>query len=76
MIGDGMPSDPNIRQNAKDLASFAKASQEAGLVPIVEPEVLMEGSHPMVRCKEATEKTLRTVFDELKNAGVAMSGSF
>src|SRR3989338_68639 len=43
--GGGLPTDANIRQNAKDLAAYAKDCQEAGIVPIVEPEVLMDGSH-------------------------------
>ncbi len=73
-IGDGTPTDANIRQNAKDLAAYARASQEAGLVPIVEPEVLMDGGHTLERCREVSEKTLAVVFEELKNAGVAFEG--
>ena len=74
MIGEGLPTDANIRQNAKDLAQYARIAQEAGLVPIVEPEVLMDGSHPLKRCKEVSERTLTAVFEELKKAGVAIEG--
>ena len=73
-IGTGIPTDANIRQNAKDLAAYAKACQVAGLVPIVEPEVLMDGGHSMAACEDASERTLKAVFEELKSAGVAMEG--
>lgn len=72
--GDGLPTDANIRKNAKDLAAYARAAQVAGLVPIVEPEVLMDGAHSLERCKEASEKTLTAVFEEFKDAGVALEG--
>ncbi len=70
----GLPTDANIRQNAKDLAAYAAACQEAGLVPMVEPEVLMDGGHSLEVCEEASERTLRAVFEELKAAGVAPEG--
>jgi len=70
----GLPTDANIRQNAKDLAAYAAACQEAGLVPMVEPEVLMDGGHTIEACEEASERTLRAVFEELKKAGVAPEG--
>lgn len=73
-IGEGLPTDANVRQNAKDLASYARACQEAGLVPIVEPEVLMDGSHTIDACEKASERTLRAVFEELEKAGVAPEG--
>ncbi|MDP3646275.1 MAG: class I fructose-bisphosphate aldolase [bacterium] len=73
-IAQGMPTDANIRQNAKDLAAYAKVCQEANLVPLVEPEVLMEGTHTMEQCREATERTLVAVFEEMKAAGVAIEG--
>ncbi|MEK7509339.1 MAG: class I fructose-bisphosphate aldolase [Patescibacteria group bacterium] len=69
-----LPSDANIRQNAKDLAGYARACQEAGIVPIVEPEVLMDGAHSQARCEEVSEKVLRAVFEELAAAGVALEG--
>jgi fructose-bisphosphate aldolase class I len=73
-IGEGLPTDANIRENAKRLAAYAKLCQEAGIVPIVEPEVLMDWSNDMDVCRDATERTLSAVFEELKNAGVAIEG--
>jgi fructose-bisphosphate aldolase class I len=73
-IGEGIPTDANIRQNAKDLAAYAKMAQEAGLVPIVEPEVLMDADNTIEKCGEVSEKVLTAVFEELKNAGVAIEG--
>ena len=58
--GDNIPSDTCIRVNAHALARYAALSQEAGIVPIVEPEVLMDGTHSIERCNEVTIKTLRT----------------
>jgi len=73
-ISDATPTDQNLRINAKDLAVFAKKTQEAGMVPMVEPEVLMDGSHSMERCAEVSEKTLRFVFEALGEAGVDSPG--
>lgn len=73
-IGEGLPTDANIRQNATDLAAYAKACQEAGIVPIVEPEVLMDGSHDISACRNASERTLTALFEELNKAGVATDG--
>lgn len=73
-IGDGIPTDANLAQNAKDLAAYALACQEAGLVPIVEPEVLMDGPHTKERCEEVSEKALTAVFTALDEAGVAIEG--
>ena len=73
-VDSTLPTDANIRQNAKDLAGYARACQEAGIVPIVEPEVLMDGSHTMECCREASERVLTALFEELKNAGVAIEG--
>lgn len=70
----GTPSDANMRQNAKDLAAYSKACQEAGIVPIVEPEVLMDGNHTMEQCRIATERMQTALFEELKAAGVLMEG--
>lgn len=64
-IGRDLPSDYAIRVNAQALARFAALSQEAGLVPIVEPEVLMDGDHRIERSLAATSRTLRVVFEEL-----------
>ena len=64
-IGDGLPSRAAIAANAHALARFAALSQEAGLVPIVEPDLLMEGPHPIDRCREALGETLNAIFAEL-----------
>ena len=64
-IGDGIPTDACLMANANALARFAALSQEAGLVPIVEPEVLMDGNHDLERCEAVTQKTLHMVFDAL-----------
>ncbi len=61
-IGPGLPTDAGIATNAHALARFAALSQEAGLVPIVEPEVLMDGDHPIERHLEVTEMSLRALF--------------
>jgi fructose-bisphosphate aldolase, class I len=63
--GEKIPSAYSIHVNAHALARFAALSQEAGLVPIVEPEVLMDGGHTIERCYEVTEATLEAVFNEL-----------
>ncbi|HSR68003.1 MAG TPA: class I fructose-bisphosphate aldolase [Acidobacteriota bacterium] len=64
-IGDGIPSDYCIRANAHALARYAALCVEGGLVPIVEPEVLMDGSHTIERCSEVTHRTLYATFQEL-----------
>ncbi len=73
-IGPGLPSRYCIDVNAHALARFAALSQEAGLVPIVEPEVLMDGDHSIERCFEVTEATQRRVFEELAAQGVSLEG--
>ena len=74
-IGDDIPSRYCIEANAHLLARFAALSQEANLVPIVEPEVLMDGNHSIESCFEATEVTLREVFYQLGLQGVNLEGS-
>jgi len=64
-IGGSIPTETCIEANANALAMFAALSQEAGLVPIVEPEVLMDGDHSIDRCEEVTTVTLNKVFDAL-----------
>jgi fructose-bisphosphate aldolase class I len=64
-IGDGIPTPGCIEANAQALARYAALCQEAGLVPVVEPEVLMEGAHTLHTCSQITEKVLRAVFHEL-----------
>ncbi len=73
-IGDGIPSYGCIEANAHTLARYAAICQEAGLVPIVEPEVLMNGDHDLRQCNEATEKVLRIVFDQLSKQRVLLEG--
>lgn len=74
IIGEGIPSRACIEANAHTLARYAALCQEAGLVPIVEPEVLMDGGHTMERCFEITEQVLRTVFNQLYTQGVMLEG--
>jgi fructose-bisphosphate aldolase class I len=64
-IGAGLPSATCIAANAHALARYAAICQAAGLVPIVEPEVLMDGSHSIERCQEVTEWTLKAVYEAL-----------
>ena len=64
-IGEHVPTRTCIEANARMLALFAALSQEVGLVPIVEPEVLMDGDHTIARCEEVTSDTLRSVFEAL-----------
>ena len=73
-IGDGIPSTGCIEANAQTLARYAALCQEAGLVPIVEPEVLMDGEHVLQRCREVTEEVLRTVFNQLYTQRVMLEG--
>ena len=74
-IGSDIPTAYCIETNAHALARFAALSQEAGLVPIVEPEVLMDGDHSIQRCYEVTEVTLREVFYQLGLQGVVLEGT-
>lgn len=73
-ITDDLPSDYCIAANAHALARYAALSQEAGIVPIVEPEVLMDGGHDLARCQKVTEDTLEAVFAELHAQRVALEG--
>ncbi|MEM8845347.1 MAG: class I fructose-bisphosphate aldolase [Pseudomonadota bacterium] len=73
-IGEHIPSWACIEANAHGLARYAALSQEAGIVPIVEPEVLMDGSHSIERSYEVTELAQRITFQHLKNQGVIMEG--
>jgi fructose-bisphosphate aldolase class I len=69
-----LPSRTALAANAHALGRYAALCQEGGLVPIVEPEVLMEGGHDMDRCEEVTTATLRLVFNELVEQRVALEG--
>ena len=73
-IGDGTPSDSCIFANAHALARYASLCQEASIVPIVEPEVLMDGGHAIEKCYEVSNKTLEVVFKELNNFNVMLEG--
>jgi fructose-bisphosphate aldolase class I len=73
-IGDGLPTRGCIEANAHGLARYAALAQEAGLVPIVEPEVLINGDHSIERCYEVTAVTLKTVFQELFYQRVHLEG--
>jgi fructose-bisphosphate aldolase class I len=73
-IGDGIPTDACLHVNAHALARYAALSQEAGIVPIVEPEVLMDADNTIERCHEVTSQTLQLVFEELDRQGVALEG--
>jgi fructose-bisphosphate aldolase class I len=73
-IGDGRPSPACLSANAHALARYAALCQEGGLVPIVEPEVLMDGDHSLERCAEVTEATLRATFAALAEQGVELEG--
>jgi fructose-bisphosphate aldolase class I len=74
VVGENIPSQGCIEANAHALARYAALCQEAGLVPIVEPEVLMDGDHTLKRCSEVTEKVLRTVFNHLHTQRVMLEG--
>jgi fructose-bisphosphate aldolase, class I len=74
-IGDGIPSQTCIDANAEALARFAGLSQEAGLVPIVEPETLMDGDHTIDRHFDSTRRTLESLFDRLFAHRVALTGT-
>ena len=73
-VTNDIPSQACIEANAHALARYAALCQEAGLVPIVEPEVLMEGAHTLERTYLVTERLLRTVFQQLYIQGVALEG--
>jgi fructose-bisphosphate aldolase class I len=74
-IGSGIPSYTCIRANAHALARYAALCQDEAIVPIVEPEVLMDGEHDTERCYSATEWVLKTVYEELYYARVALEGT-
>lgn len=74
-IGDNIPSQYCIDANAHLLGRFAALSQEAGLVPIVEPETLMDGEHSIERCHEVTLNALHTLYDQLARQRVDLRGT-
>lgn len=74
-IGDGLPSDACVAANAHALARYAALCQESGVVPIVEPEVLMDGDHTIARCHEVTDEVLRVVYEQLAEQDVLLEGT-
>lgn len=73
-IGEGIPTNACIQANAHALARYAALCQEVGIVPIVEPEVLMDGDHTIESCQEVSEKTFMRVFAELDTQDVYIAG--
>lgn len=73
-IGDGIPTPACLAANTQSLARYAALCQEAGIVPIVEPEVLMDGTHTLERCAEVTEHVLRKLFSALYEQKVELTG--
>jgi fructose-bisphosphate aldolase class I len=74
-VGANVPTATCVESNAHALARYARLSQEAGLTPIVEPEVLMDGSHGLERCAQVTASTLRVVFEQLARHEVSLEAS-
>ncbi len=74
-IGDDIPSGTCIEANSHALARYAALCQEQGLVPMVEPEVIMDGDHDIETCYEVTEVVLRSLFDALYNQSVMLEGT-
>jgi fructose-bisphosphate aldolase class I len=74
-IGEDMPSSTCIDANTHALARYAALCQEAGIVPMVEPEVLMDGDHDIETCYEVTEATLRSLFGALYEHNVMLEGT-
>jgi fructose-bisphosphate aldolase, class I len=74
-IGDGIPTDACIAANAHALARYAALCQEAGLVPIVEPEVLMDADNSLEVCWEVTTRTLHETFDQLYDLAIDLEGT-
>ena len=74
-IGDGFPTEFCLRANAHALARYAAICQQANIVPIVEPEVIMDGGHSIERCEEVTNQALDLLFSELEAHRVALEGT-
>ncbi len=73
-IGTGIPTERCIRENARRLAEYARLCQIAGIVPILEPEVLLDGTHTLARSEEVLTQTLKIVFEEVEKAEVNPKG--
>ncbi len=74
IVGDTLPSRSGLKSNAHVMARYAALCQEAGLVPIVEPEILMDGDHTLERCSDVTSEALRNVFIQLRCQRVLLEG--
>ena len=74
-ISDNIPTDECIEANMRALAKYAKVVQNNNMVPMVEPEVLMDGVHPIDRCYEVTCRSLQSLFECLKDEGVNIAGT-
>jgi fructose-bisphosphate aldolase class I len=74
-IAEGLPTNACVETNAHELARYAALSQEAGLAPIVEPEVLMDGPHDLETCAEVTERVLLEVYVQLRRQRVVLEAS-
>ena len=74
-ISDSLPTDECIEANMQVLAKYAKIVQNNNMVPVVEPEVLMDGTHTIDKCFEVTSKALKSLFKHLKDEGVNISGT-
>ena len=74
-IGEGMPSDKSIAENMQALADYAKVVQQSNMVPMVEPEVLMEGDHTIDQCLEASKRCLNSLFSSLEKNKVNLAGT-
>ena len=74
-IGDGIPTDKCIDANMQALADYAKCAQDNGMVPIVEPEVLMDGEHSIDDCFAATDRSLKSLFAHLEKNDVNIKGT-
>lgn len=73
LISDIFPTDNFLEENLNRMTEFAKISQEKGFVPIVEPEILLDGNHTTTRCEEIETKVLRLLFEKLKSFGVDLT---
>jgi fructose-bisphosphate aldolase class I len=74
-IAEGLPTNACVEANAQELARYAALSQEAGLTPVVEPEVLMDGMHDLGTCADVTERVLREVYVQLNRQRVVLEAS-
>ena len=74
-IGEGMPSDKSIAENMQALADYAKVVQQSNMVPMVEPEVLMDGDHTIDQCLEASKRCLNALFSSLEKNKVNLAGT-